>query len=307
MDLQEILDCLAFIGRNEGSLLANDDLLVSQAQRKAVEEFGESLGIRVFTSAESKDLTTAGRVFAREVTPIKDELDELVEKCRRIQQGDADSLVLQDLPFPLLFDKKIGGALYSYAQNGLLVDIVLRSTDGMKTIAAIKAHRIDIGFYADPGDEAQVMADLEAIGIGALPLRREQFVLRANPNHPLMTKDRLYPIDLVDYPVAVSKAESLDMLRELLMKAYEKIGMVPSLVAKNTNSYTEFYLMPLTDEVQITDESTERALGGSQDHVAFRHFDDEDFGFTRYLIYDNTVVNHIVSMFLDIVAREEDE
>ena len=307
MNLIDALRSIIFIGRDESCLLAKDGILISPIQIDEVKELGDSLGIRLFEDPGCTQLTTAGRVFAQEAEPILTELGQLAARCRRIQQGDSDSLVIQDLPFPLLYDKKIGAALYSYVRNGLLVNISLRSTDGIRTIEAVKSHHIDIGFFADPGDEAEVIAHLADLGIGALPLKREKFILRAGREHPLATKTPLSPIDLLDYPVVISTMESLDMMRDLLTKAYEKIGMVPPFVAADTNSYTEFYLMPLTDKVQIVDESTRMALQGAQEQAVLREFDDPDFGFTRYLIYDRTVENHIVSMFIDAVADAVDD
>ena len=307
MDLLEALSSLVFIGKDEECLRAEDGILISQAQIESVAALGKALKLRIFEEADHRELSAAGRVFAQQVEPIADELRDLTTKCRHIQMGSSDSLVIQDLPFPLLFDKKINTALYSYVQNGLLVKISLSGTDGFKTVEAVKAHHIDIGFFADPGEEDQIVQGLNQIGIGALPLRREKFILRVNREHPLAEKEKLYPLDLLDYTVITSKAESLDMLRELLTKAYTRLGLVPSFQSVDTNSYTEFYMMPLTDQVQVVDESTRKALTGAQDQVIFREFDDEDFVFTRYLIYDNTIDNQIVNMFIQAVAESQEE
>lgn len=307
MDLLEALDSAVFIGEDESRLVAGADLLISRSQIESVKELGELIGLRFFSDSSDSELSAAGRVFAREVAPLYQSLRELVLKCRNIQRGDTDSLVLQDLPFPLIFEKKISTALYSFMSNGLLVGISLRPTEGLKTIDAIRSHHIDVGFYADPGDEESVVARLEKVGIAATPLRKEKFVLRANKNHPLARKDPLLPIDLLDYPVMISKSESLDMLKELLTKAFSGLGMVPTFFEKEAGSYTEFYVTPLDDCVQVVDESTEKAIGDAQDQVVFRHFDDETFEFTRYLIYDSTIDNRVVKMFVKAVVEAEED
>lgn len=305
MDLLDTLEFLKGISDENYRSLVESGVIPSRGRIQSLNELEKALGIKLLTGEEGLSLSSAGRIFAENSEEITRPLSTLVRKCRNIQQGNANTITIQDLPFPLLFDKKLNAAVKLCTGESLAINVEFINTDKNKTIDAVKNHTVDFGFYADPRCTEAVKSSLEGIGIGLLPLHQERFTLRVESNHPLATKSPLKPLDLLDYQLVVSSSAGMDMLRELIEKAYERFGLIPDFTVNHAATYAGFYMTPLRTNCQLTDESTKNALEKMENGTIFRYFDDPSFGFTRYLIYDNEACSSTAKLFIDKVASME--
>ena len=306
MHLINTLDYLAEFGKANSREAAQRSELANSQMLQDVDTFGKSLGLNFFEDNQTHKLSAAGKLFSNEIGPISDDLKKLTRKCKAIQNGSNDTIKIQNLAFPLLFDKKINYAVRLCAGGQLALKVIFSDIKDLRTLSAVKEHIIDLGFYADPRTMEKVSASLAEIGIGCVPLRQERFVLRVDKDHPLATKTPLLPLDVLNYPIVVSSSPGLEMLRELLTKAYSRYGLLPEFSLIDTDSYAAFYMTPLLNMCQITDESTQHALMAMGTDTVYRKFDDANFGFVRYFVYDLESCSVATNMFLNAIENAKD-
>ncbi|MFA5677567.1 MAG: LysR substrate-binding domain-containing protein [Pseudomonas sp.] len=233
------------------------------------------------------DLTPAGELLLQEARNIRAVVEQAAERTQRAGQGKLGRLDIGIFGSAIL--DTIPALLLRFRSTFPEVKVVLHNMSKDAQIAALRQHRIDVGFnrLIEPSED---IANEIVIS--------ERTFIAINENHPL-AQDEAVPFSVMrDNPVIVFPTGPRPSFIDKVMSLCHQRGFVPQIAQEVGNTLTGVALVASNFGVCAVPESaTKLALPG----VVYRPFIDppEDSGVDLNCIYRINDNSPLLKSFLD--------
>lgn len=218
--------------------------LSPSALSRHIADLESELGVALFDRSPLS-LTPAGVYYLEAISAIIDELDSVIDRCRRIGQTGEKPFTIYILPGQTLFHRVIYEAAAQLRQEipGLTTEVCVDDRH-QTTQEALLNEKADIGIvYEHSFDESPAFS---RILIGHSPVC--VWVLK---NSPLATRKSICPWDLANYAHPYSTNRQSLAGTDSIKGLFTAIGINLKMHLKNIEDRSGYYLTLRPDEFMI--------------------------------------------------------
>lgn len=252
------------VAREQSFTRAAEKLRIAQPPlSRQIQQFEEELGVPLIErGSRPLALTEPGRLVLEQAVGVLERVDEMRAMVRRLEESRRER-------FTIGF---VGSTMFGYLPEVLRryraarpgVELALVEMTTLEQVAALKEHRIDVGFGRIPLDDPAIRRQL---------LRNERLVVALPAGHPLLDRagplrlDQLGEETLVTYPKAPRPSYA-----DQVLALFRDRGLRPRALHEVKELQTALGLVAAGLGVALVPAAVER-LG--RQGVAYRALDEE--------------------------------
>lgn len=308
MDIQILREYVEFAKYLNFSAAARMLHLSQSSLSKHIADLEKTLGFTLVVRKNPPTLTPAGALFLESVEDLLYNFDASVEKCREASKGHVGGITVQD---PLI-DATIGNqsidAFMYFSEHYPHVAVNLHTVRGQTIAEALAEGTVDVGYLMAYGDEADIIASQEGMGIVARPLRRRRFGVWMRKDHRLADRERLYMADLRDVPFLIPADRLFDDWRLVLEQAGIAHGFFPKVNLRVTPTINGYFALNTRDGVVILSEAFLRDPRFVMRADMITHeLADPDCFYTLFFVYRQDNDNPVLPLFVEQLNLAADQ
>lgn len=156
----------------------------------------DELGFPLFNRTESMSLTEEGRVFLKELAPLLNRLDDVVEQCKAIHQRQSHTLVIETIPG----NETILRLAHEFKKKYPEVDLEIADLNGSSILERIQSGKALCGLFLPTKDLEEAQRTYP--GLAFVPIGEAEMLIWVDSDGPLGHSNAVHPNELKNYCLA---------------------------------------------------------------------------------------------------------
>jgi DNA-binding transcriptional LysR family regulator len=260
---------------------------LSQQIRQLEEELGVSLFHRTKRSVE---LTEEGKVFLESVYQIFNNLEEAIEKVRKVNRGEIGEIVIGFIA-SAAYDI-LPSMMKYYREQYPAIKVVLKQLSSQEQINSLLEGTIQIGIISEPTESESINYEI---------IRQEPMVLALPKEHPLAADTS--PINLVDIAyesfILTSRDANPRHYDGVINSCYQA-GFSPNIVQETKEMSSVISLVSSGIGIAIVPTSIQLLLKNA---IVYRDIKNIKFRTTTALAWESGNISPIVNAFIELTKK----
>jgi DNA-binding transcriptional LysR family regulator len=209
------LRCFVVVAEELSFSRAAERLNIAQpALTRVIKRLEEKLGGRLFErDTRNVSLAYLGQALLDDTRAALGGFESIETKAREVVEGRIAILRIAYMNF--VTHDILGAVLNSFQSTSPRTRIELNYLGTLEQRTALRKQQIDVGFMLGP---------FSAPRIACRTLREEEMMVVMRADHPLSSREELYPADLDGQPIILGTAELWSVYRAYLFAVFERYG-----------------------------------------------------------------------------------